>query len=333
MRGLRKILFPFAILYGFITSIRNYFFDLGLLSSKKYKLPIVAVGNLNIGGTGKSPMVEYLIRLLQDEYKLATLSRGYRRKSKGFVLAGEGVTSNELGDEPMQFYSKYKKCSVAVDADRQNGINKLQEFVNPEVIVLDDAYQHRKVKAGFYVLLTKYNDLYIDDFILPAGNLREARKSANRADVIIVTKCPKELRKSEQVKILKRIKPLKNQKVFFSSIEYDENVFNDERSFVLSDLKSSFTLVTGIASPKPLLEYLNELGLKYDHISFKDHHHFSEKDIELLAAKELIITTEKDYMRLKGRLRNVMYLPIQTQFLNRGEEFDQLIFNYIKKDL
>ncbi|MFD0964940.1 tetraacyldisaccharide 4'-kinase [Pseudofulvibacter geojedonensis] len=333
MRGLRKILFPFAILYGLITSIRNYFFDIGLLSSKKYKLPIIVVGNLNVGGTGKSPMVEYLIRLLQDEYKLATLSRGYRRKSKGFVLAEDGVTSNELGDEPMQFYSKYKKCSVAVDADRQNGINKLQDIVNPEVIVLDDAYQHRKVKAGFYVLLTKYNDLYVDDYILPTGNLREARKGANRADVIIVTKCPTELSKLDQEEILKRIQPLKRQKVFFSSIKYDEKIFNNEKSFVLRDLKNTFTLVTGIANPRPLLGYLNSLKLKYEHIAFNDHHHFSERDIELLARKEFVITTEKDYMRLKDRLKNVMYLPIQTQFMNNNEEFDEMIFDYIKKDL
>lgn len=333
MQVLRKILFPFAILYGFVTSIRNYCFDSGILKSQQYKLPIIAVGNLNVGGTGKSPMVEYLIRLLQDKYKLATLSRGYRRKSQGFILANESSTASDLGDEPMQFYTKYKQCSVAVDANRVNGIEELKRVVNPEVLILDDAYQHRKVTAGFYVLLTKYEDLYVDDFMLPAGNLREFSSGAKRAHVIIVTKCPEKLTELEQQTMIKKLNPLKHQQVFFSTIVYNARVFDDESSVLLSSLTNRFTLVTGIANPNSLLEHLNTMGLKYEHIAFKDHHYFSDKEIEMLALKQQIITTEKDYMRLKKRLNNVMYLPIQTHFINKEEDFQQAIFNYIKKDL
>lgn len=333
MQSLRKLLFPFAILYGLVTSLRNYCFDKGILKSKKYNLPIITVGNLNVGGTGKSPMVEYLIRLLQEHYKVATLSRGYKRKSEGFVLADEISTSDDLGDEPMQFHSKYKKCYVAVDADRQNGIKQLQELVNPEVIVLDDAYQHRKVTAGFYVLLTKYQDLYVDDFILPAGNLREARSGAKRANTIIVTKCPNKLSKEEQGMITERLSPLVGQQVFFSSIAYDEYVYNETTQVLLSSLSNKFTLVTGIANPKPLLGHLNDLNLDYKHIAFKDHHHFSDKEIAMLSTKKQIITTEKDYMRLKDRLKNVMYLPILAQFIIDSNEFDAIVTSFVESYL
>lgn len=330
MRSLRKILFPFAILYGLITFLRNYCFDKGILKSKKYNLPIIAVGNLNVGGTGKTPMVEYLIRLLQREYKVATLSRGYKRKSEGFVLAKESSTADDLGDEPMQFHSKYKKVNVAVDANRQHGIAQLQELVNPEVLILDDAYQHRKVTAGFYVLLTKYQDLYVDDFILPAGNLREARSGAKRADVIVITKCPENLSQQEQEKIVKKLEPLGNQQVFFCSIAYDEHIYADGASVLLNSLSSKFTLVTGIANPKPLLAHLNRLNLDYEHLAFKDHHHFSEKEITMLASKKQIVTTEKDYMRLKGRLDNVMCLPIKAEFLKSSDVFDTLITAFVE---
>ena len=188
---LRKILFPFSILYGIITAIRNYMFDVGFLKSYSFETPIIVVGNLSVGGTGKTPQIEYLIRLFSEKYQVATLSRGYKRKSEGFVLANASTVVEEIGDEPFQFFSKFKTIQVAVDINRKNGIEQLlSQPQKPEVILLDDAFQHRKVKAGFYILLTSYADLYADDWMLPTGNLREYRSNANRAQVIIVTKCP-----------------------------------------------------------------------------------------------------------------------------------------------
>ena len=182
MNLLRKLLFPFAILYGLITSIRNFLFDKDILKSYSFDLPVIAVGNLSVGGTGKTPQIEYLIRLLSDKYKIATLSRGYKRKSKGFILAEANANAATLGDEPFQFFQKFPSIQVAVDADRKNGIEQLLlQTEKPEIILLDDAFQHRKVKAGFYILLTSYGDLYSDDFMLPTGNLRESRSGAARA--------------------------------------------------------------------------------------------------------------------------------------------------------
>ena len=202
MNLLRKILFPFAILYGLITSIRNFLFDKEILKSYSFDLPIIAVGNLSVGGTGKTPQIEYLIRLLLTKYKVATLSRGYKRKSEGFVLADANANAEILGDEPFQFFQKFPEILVAVDANRKNGIEQLlSQKEKPEVILLDDAYQHRKVKAGFYILLTAYDDIYVDDFMLPTGNLRESRSGSQRADVVVVTKCPPNLSETEQLSI------------------------------------------------------------------------------------------------------------------------------------
>ena len=191
MNVLRKILFPFALLYGIITSIRNFLFDNGILKSYSFDIPIIAVGNLSLGGTGKTPQIEYLIRLLSPKYKVATLSRGYKRKSKGFILADATSNAEILGDEPFQFFSKFPTIQVAVDADRKNGIEQLlSQNIKPDIILLDDAFQHRKVKAGFYILLTSFDELFINDSIFPVGNLRESKLQAKRANMIIVTKCP-----------------------------------------------------------------------------------------------------------------------------------------------
>ncbi len=331
MHVLRKILFPFSFIYDAITSIRNYLFDINVLKSKHFSLPIIAVGNLCVGGTGKSPMIEYLIRLLNDKLSVATLSRGYRRKSKGFVLSNLNSTSDDIGDEPLQFKNKFPNVSVAVDADRQNGISSLINLENPDVILLDDAFQHRKVTAGFYILLTKYDKLFVNDLLLPAGDLRESKRGASRADVIIITKCPNNLSLEQQNTVAKKLKNYSNKNIFFTTIAYDSYLRNYNNSILLSSLKNkAFTLVTGIANPKPLVDYLNELNLNFNHLSFKDHHNFSEKEINMLSDKDLIITTEKDYMRLKNSLTNVYYLPIVTEFLNDKELFDSTILSYAK---
>ena len=275
-------------------------------------------------------MIEYLIRLLKEDFSVATLSRGYRRKSEGFLLGGQTSTADDLGDEPMQFHQKFPDIKVAVDVDRQNGISQLVQKANPDVILLDDAFQHRKVKAGFYVLLTKYESLFIDDLLLPAGNLRESKRGAKRADVIVVTKCPKDLSLEEQTRVRKKLNTLLSQQVFFTCISYAKDVRgNNETKFLTSLDNLKFTLVTGIANPKPLVKYLNNLNLSFEHISYKDHHNFSDKELKELSRKQLIITTEKDYMRLKDSLINVFYLPIVTEFLNEKAAFDKSILSFV----
>jgi len=332
MLFLRKILYPFSIIYDIVTSVRNFFFDKGIFKSKSYDLPVLAVGNLYVGGTGKSPMIEYLIRLLKDDFRVATLSRGYRRKSEGFMLGNLTSTADDLGDEPMQFHQKFSDIKVAVDGDRQNGISQLLQQVNPDAILLDDAFQHRKVTAGFYILLTKYDSLFVDDLILPAGNLRESKRGAQRANIIIVTKCPEKLSSDEQARIRKRLSLSSSQQVFFTCISYANEVNANEESILLTSLKNiQFTLVTGIANPKSLVNHLNSLNFNFEHISYKDHHNFSEKELNELSKKQMIITTEKDYMRLKDSLTNVFYLPIVTEFLNDRDTFDKSILSFVRK--
>lgn len=333
MKFIRFLLFPFAILYQLITGFRNFLFDKNIIKSHQFELPVICVGNLNVGGTGKTPQIEYLIRLLSDKYKVATLSRGYKRLSKGFVLANKNETAQTLGDEPYQFFSKFKNIQVAVDADRKNGIQNLLNSDNkPEIILLDDAYQHRKVKAGFYVLLTSFNDLYVNDYLLPTGNLRESRSAADRANVIIVTKCPKNLSENEQLLIRKKLNIKPNQNLFFSLIDYDEFVFSENKKINLETINSQEKLIiAGIANPKPFFEYLKRNNDAT--ILFADHHDFSENDIQNIknqAQNKLIITTEKDFVRLKiHSLDNLYYLPIKSSFIKNENLFDELIYNYI----
>lgn len=338
MNLLRKILFPFAILYGFITSFRNFLYDKGILKSYSFDLPIIAVGNLSVGGTGKTPQIEYLIRLLSDNYKVATLSRGYKRQSEGFVLADANANATILGDEPFQFYQKFPNVQVAVDANRRNGIEQLlSQNIKPEIILLDDAFQHRKVKAGFYVLLTAYNDLYADDYILPTGNLRESRSGAKRADIVIVTKCPVHLSLDEQNSIKEKLKLAENQELYFTYIDYDGSVFSAEKQLQVSEIKNANKLLlAGIAKPEPFFKHLRKDNDEV--LIFPDHHHFSEKDISDIkdkAQNNIIITTEKDYVRLKGQLpkEQLFYLPIKSSFISNNENFDKIITNYVEKNI
>ncbi|TDX09382.1 tetraacyldisaccharide 4'-kinase [Flavobacterium sp. S87F.05.LMB.W.Kidney.N] len=338
MNLLRKILFPFAILYGFITSIRNFLFDKGFLKSTSFDLPVIAVGNLSVGGTGKTPQIEYLIRLLSDKYKVATLSRGYKRKSEGFVLADENSNAEILGDEPFQFYQKFPNVLVAVDANRTNGIQQLlSQKEKPEIILLDDAYQHRKVKAGFYILLTAYGDLYADDFMLPTGNLRESRSGAERANIIVVTKCPKNLSEEEQNAIRLKLKLSSSQQVFFTFIDYDEEIYSKNERIAVSEVKAeSKLLLAGIAKPKPFFDFLKNENDEC--LTFPDHHHFSDADLESIQSKangRKIITTEKDYVRLKDSkiVSQLSYLPIKSTFINHQQNFDAAILDYVKENL
>ncbi|MFT3795538.1 tetraacyldisaccharide 4'-kinase [Flavobacterium sp.] len=334
MNLLRKILFPLAVLYGWVTQLRNFLFDRKILKSYSFDLPVIAVGNLSVGGTGKSPMIEYLIRLLAEKYKIATLSRGYKRTTQGFVLADSNASAESIGDEPFQFYNKFPQILVAVDANRKNGIeNLLGQNPPPQIILLDDAFQHRKVKAGCYILLTAYGDLYADDWMLPTGNLRESRSGSKRADVIIVTKCPPDLSRQEQNKIWEKLNIGHNQLLYFTCIQYDDRIYTEHESLSVNEIKSSDKLLlAGIAKPKPFFAYLQ--GENDTIMEFPDHHHFSETDIQAILSKangRKIITTEKDYVRLNGKIPadQLFYLPIRSQFLDDATSFDCRILDFV----
>ncbi len=328
MNKLRKILFPFSILYDGVTSFRNFLFEKGYFESTEYDIPVICVGNLNVGGTGKSPMIEFLISILKEEYNVAVLSRGYKRKTKGFLLVEKHHTVEEVGDEPLQFKHKYPKVIVAVDADRRRGIDKLKDQAG--VILLDDAFQHRKVKPSYTILLTSYTDLYINDVLLPAGNLRESRAGASRANIIVVTKCPEKLPYSKQQQIHYDLNPEPHQHVYFSTIAYANMIqgLSQVKHFEYLENKN-FVLVTGIANPKPMVDYLTGLKLNFEHLSFADHHNFSASEISKLDEEKIILTTEKDFMRLKDKIKKaeLYYLPISVSFLYKEEGFMKRIFN------
>ncbi|SHF47148.1 lipid-A-disaccharide kinase [Salegentibacter echinorum] len=333
MKILRKLLFPFALLYGLIMWIRNFFYNSGILKSRAYTLPVICVGNLNAGGTGKSPMIEYLLKFLLPKFRVASLSRGYKRSTKGYHLLSGEETAGEVGDEPLQFKRKFNRAIVAVEADRQNGIFQLKNQ-NPEVILLDDAFQHRKVEAGLNILLTAYGDLYVDDFMLPTGNLREPTAGAERAKIIIVTKCPPKLIKPEMERIRHKLELRNYQKLFFSFIDYSDSVISKEKTLKLEQLKAKqVTLVTGIANPKPLTLFLEKKAIGFKHLKYKDHHNFSASEIAHLQEKEFVLTTEKDYVRLVDHFEReqLYYLPVQSAFLANEKEFQQEILDFMHK--
>jgi len=330
---LRKILSPFVPLYYVVVFLRNKLYDWSFFKSKSYEFPLICVGNISVGGTGKTPMVEYLVSILNKNHQLAILSRGYGRVSKGFVIAGLQTTSKAIGDEPFQIFNKFKDVIVAVDSDRQNGLELLkQHHPSTDVILLDDAFQHRKVLAGFNILLTAYDHLYCDDYVLPTGNLREPKSGAKRAQLIVVTKCPENLSELDKTAITKRLNPASNQAVFFSSIQYSDTLISSDSSRALADLKGTyFTLVTGIANPTPLVKYLKNLGLDFEHLNYKDHHEFSISELEFIHSKPLVLTTEKDFSRLNPKAHNgLFYLPIQLT-IDKAEEFERLVVSYVKR--
>ncbi|WP_339841601.1 tetraacyldisaccharide 4'-kinase [uncultured Maribacter sp.] len=329
MQVLRKLLFPISLVYGFIVFLRNRCYDLGIFTSKSFQTKTICVGNLSVGGTGKTPMIELLVRSLQENYQIAILSRGYKRRSKGFLLANINTNVENLGDEPFQLKSKFPKVEVAVDSDRRNGIAQLEQKVRPDVILLDDAFQHRKVKPDYSVLLTAYDNLFINDWYLPTGDLRDTKGEARRANTIVVTKCPKNLSVTERSKIRDKIKPNEHQKVLFSYLEYNKELKGININ--LAHLKNKkVTLVTGIANPDPLEKFLLEEGLTFDHMKFNDHHFFTEQEFALLKEKECILTTEKDYVRLKSRLTQLYYIEVSHQFMGDDKEiFDAELHQFM----
>jgi len=351
---LSPILIPLSLLYGFIIYIRNRLFDYKILKSTEFNFPIITVGNITVGGTGKTPHIEFLIQLLKDEFKVATLSRGYKRKTKGFLLATEQSTANEVGDEPKQIKNKFPEVDVAVDANRVEGIKKLL-LKKPEldVILLDDAYQHRKVQAGLNILLIDYNRPIDKDFMLPFGNLREQKFEKRRANIILITKSPKDIKPIERRIIFNKLKVFPFQHVYFTTFDYGDLVplFTDEKSLInIVDYNSlEVLLVTGIANPLPLEEYIKEnISKKIEKLEYSDHYDFKESDFlyitdkfnKMVSKNKIIITTEKDAMRLQ-KFSNIanhfkdsfFYIPIQVKFLNnRTDNFNQQIIEYVRKN-
>ena len=338
MKVLRFLLFPLAILYDFVTRTRNMLFHAKILQRTSFRKPIIIVGNLSVGGTGKTPQIEYLIRLLQNNYTTAVLSRGYKRKTTGFALLNENHSAIDVGDEPVQYFKKFKNIHVAVDANRVAGITHLISQKKPDVILLDDAFQHLKVKGSYYILLTKYNDLFVDDFLLPSGNLRESKQGAKRADVILVTKCPFNVSKNEQDLIKQKLSKF-DKKIFFTRISYADTVLGALKIPTCELKNYEVLLITGIADPSPLTDYLKRLNVTFQHLKYADHHHFSENEIRnietnfgAIQAPKMILTTEKDFVRLVSHLKNLSYLPIETSFLNNeNEAFNTLITSHLKE--
>jgi tetraacyldisaccharide 4'-kinase len=357
MENDRKILlYPFSLIYGAITGIRNFLYNTGILPRHEFRIPIICVGNITVGGTGKTPHTEYLIELLSKNFRIATLSRGYMRRSRGFRIATPASVVSEMGDEPIQIYKKFPEITVAVDRNRVNGVKEiLKEKPDTEVIILDDGYQHRSITPGFSILLTDFNRLMINDHLLPYGHLRESVVNMNRADIIIVTKSPLTISPIQRRIIVKEVSKAAYQNLYFTSFEYKNPipVFAKKPgqglSFTGKDKdKRGIVLVTGIANPVPFKEHLAGLFREIDHLSFPDHHKFSEKDINKIEAallnlaspEKLIITTEKDAIRLREFTNiaepfrsSAYYIPIGVKFLNEDkDEFDNLILEYVRKN-
>ena len=312
---------------------RNLLYDTSLIKSTKFNLPVIGIGNLAIGGTGKSPMIEYLIHLLSQEFNIATLSRGYGRKTNTFKIATKDSTHFDIGDEPLQFYNKHDNIIVSVDNNRVNGIQSLLQISNPpDVILLDDSYQHRKLIPGLSILLSDYNNLYYDDYILPFGDLREPRSSSNRADIVIVTKCPNNLSSSKKLEIKSKLQLKVSQKLFFSSINYSETVIiGNKKVEFINFITQKFTLVTGLANSNHLVNYLSENKCDFNHLKFKDHYNYKPKDLDNVDRNVNILTTEKDYAKLIEVFpeMNVYYLPIKVG-IEYKQEFDKIILSYCR---
>ena len=343
MNKLRKILKPLSVLYGEVTDLRNKAYDKNIIQVTVFDFPVISVGNLSTGGTGKTPQVEYLIRLLKNDYRVAVLSRGYKRKSKGFIVAGKDATAEQIGDEPMQYFLKFPEIIVAVDANRVNGIGQLRALdPKPDVIILDDAFQHRSVKAGLNILLTTFDKPYSKDEILPAGDLREKKSGAQRAEIIVLTKCPEKLSEKEQFEKARELNPELHQTVFFSAITYDKNIISEKDLINIDDLKEyRILLVTGIAKTDPLVRFLESKDCKIKHLKFSDHHQFTTNDLkkirnefsELKEERKIILTTEKDYVRTPAFSEiNVYFLPIQTKFISNQIDFDKIILKYVREN-
>jgi tetraacyldisaccharide 4'-kinase len=331
------LLWPFSVVWDGITRLRNYLYDTGLKPSVTFSVPVIAVGNLSVGGTGKTPMTEYLIRLLQPYVQVGVLSRGYRRKTRGLYFAGPDATASRMGDEPMQLAAKFPEAAIAVCEDRVYAIpHMLQRYPNVGVVVLDDAFQHRRLKAGCYLLLTDYARPFYRDYLLPAGTLRESRKGACRAHAVVVTKCPAHLDEAEMNHIVRAIRTYTNAPVFFTGLQYGHPLPVHQNCPALSQ---KVVLVTGIARPHPFVAWAKNHFTVLHHFNYPDHHAYSRSDVEKMqkfihryAEPVSILTTEKDAIKLAALAHAaalpVFSVPVYVTFLKDGKVFDNLVMNY-----
>lgn len=346
IKYLRLLLLPFACIYGLVVIVRNWCYDKGIFESQSFDIPIISIGNLDVGGAGKTPMTEYLIRLLKDRYKLATLSRGYGRDTEGFILADSNSVATEIGDEPAQFKQKFPGITVAVCERRAGGTEQLIAL-GYNLVLLDDAYQHRAINPGFSILLFDYSRVFEPRIMLPAGNLREPFAGRKRADVIVIAKCPAELNEQEMESIRLRIQPFDGQELFFTGINYGELAdVNGKAAAIKINKDDTVFLLTGIANPLPLLKHLDNQVQQVIHHNYADHHQYTLKNITKLADEfkackapnKLVITTEKDIQRLREpglqalvKQLNILVLPVQVQFLAEGQsQFNKIIENYVR---
>jgi len=347
----KVLLIPFACMYGFVVRIRHWMFNVNILKSKSFPIPIIGVGNLSLGGTGKTPMVEYLIRLLSDANKLAVLSRGYGRSTKGYVVADQYSGHKDIGDEPMQYHNKFKKnLKVAVSENRHKGIvNLMQDDFNLSVILLDDSFQHRYVKPGLSILLTDFHSLYMEDYLIPAGTLRDVVSQAKRADIIIVTKTYRVLSPITRQRIESILKPKANQSLYFSYLKYGKlTSFPGFNKVTISKNINTIVLFCGIANSYPLQEYLRDMCIELLVVDFPDHHAYRQKDLQLIkktytdefTQNKIIITTEKDAMRLikSEYIRELVdcplfYVPIEVKLHGDDEQnFSNQIEKYVREN-
>ena len=353
-----KLLFlrPLALLYGFAVCLRNKLFDWGIFSEEKFNIPIISIGNITVGGTGKTPHTEYIINLLLKKYRLAVLSRGYKRKTRGFCVANENSTSSQIGDEPLQIFRKFPSILIAVDANRRRGVRKLlnlPENLKPEVILLDDAFQHRYVKPSLSILLTDVNQPFYNDQLLPAGRLREHPKNYKRADWIICTKCRETLTESDYKTLVEKINLQPHQQLFFSSYQYKKllpvfpelNAVKEETIEQLNINNYKILLVTGLANPEGLIEYVKKYSTDLQTIVYPDHHNYTRNDIQSMmnfinstsGKNKIIVTSEKDAMRLinnpfiPDEIKALFYyLPIEVIIRINENLFTQNIENHVR---
>lgn len=329
MKLFRILLFPIAILYGLITSIRNGLFDIKVFKGQITKVSSIGVGNLSSGGTGKSIIVDYLISIYQTSYSVAVLSRGYGRKSTGFKLANSNSSAIKIGDEPFQYFKKYSNIKVAVGEDRINAVNKiLEQYSKINLILFDDIMQHRWMIPSQLILTTTYSNPFFNDFIIPIGSLREFAFGKKRAQTIVVTKCPSDLSEQNRLDFKKRGKFLSNQDVFFTKINYSKMIVNSYEKLNFDVLKNiKILLVTGIADSSPLVQFLNFKNIYFDHLKYRDHFNYniaSIKKIKKKAKNSFILTTEKDYGRLSPLLKTnkLFYIPVNLSFFSEEEEYE-----------
>lgn len=346
LRSFRLFLFPLAMVYGGFVILRNYLYDRKIIGSIAFNIPIIGVGNISVGGTGKSPMVDYIAGLLKQHFKTATLSRGYRRRTSGYVLANQLSTSIEIGDEPMQFHLAHPEISVAVGEKRIEAVPQLlYDRPDTKVIILDDAFQHREIVAGMDIVLTEYANLYSRDFFLPTGDLRDQKESVHRAHIIVVTKCPADLTHEAALTVKHELGIQSHQYIFFTSIEYGTPYHIITREKKPLSRTEELLLICGIANPLPLTQYIHESTKTYDALFYRDHHIYTIDDINemeerfrlIQSEEKMYLTTDKDAVRLikfKDRIKGLPFfvLPISISFLfNQQHLFDQLMLEYPQK--